>query len=131
MALAVVLLLGSAGVARADAAPPAGARSNEDVAALALRWYTDMQAGRFDRSQLVAAYSAQLTDEAVQDMSRHLNQYGAAPTAADVLQTRQAGDQSIYLVKLVFPRGDAASLVVGLDAAGKIFGINVMSLPGD
>ena len=90
-----------------------------------------MQAGRFDRSQLVAAYSAQLTDQAVQDMSRHLNQYGAAPTAAEVIRTRTAADQSLYLVKLVFPRGDAASLLVGLDAAGKIFGISIVSFPGE
>ena len=45
----------------------------------ALQWFTEMQAGRFDRTQLTAAYNAQLTDDAVQTMSRRLNEYGAPP----------------------------------------------------
>jgi hypothetical protein len=46
---------------------------------LTLQWFARMQAGQLDRTQLVAAYGAQLTDEAVQQMSRRLNEYGAAP----------------------------------------------------
>jgi hypothetical protein len=34
-------------------------------------------------------------------------------------------------VKLVFPRGDAASLLFGFDAEGEITGTTVMSLAGD
>ena len=50
--------------------------------ALALQWFAQMQAGKIDRTQYTAAYSAQLTDDAVQAMSRHLNQYGASPIVA-------------------------------------------------
>jgi hypothetical protein len=32
-----------------------------------------MQAGKIDRAQYIAAYAAQLTDDAVQAMSHHLN----------------------------------------------------------
>jgi hypothetical protein len=35
------------------------------------------------------------------------------------------------MVKLIFPRGDAAALLIGFDAQGKITGINHMSMPGD
>jgi hypothetical protein len=31
----------------------------------ALHWYTQMRTGQIDRTQLTAAYSAQLTDDAV------------------------------------------------------------------
>ena len=69
----------------------------------ALRWFTEMQGGRFDRTQLTDAYSAQLTDGAVQVMSRHLNEYGVPPKSAEILRSRTVGDQKFHLVKLVFP----------------------------
>jgi len=34
-------------------------------------------------------------------------------------------------VKLVFPRGDAASLLFGFDVEGKITGVGIMSMTGD
>jgi hypothetical protein len=34
-------------------------------------------------------------------------------------------------VKLIFPRGDAASLLFGFDTEGKITGVVAMSLAGD
>jgi len=47
------------------------------------------------------------------------------------LQSRTIADQNFYLVKLVFPRGDAASLLIGFDAEGKITGIDFISMAGD
>jgi len=35
------------------------------------------------------------------------------------------------VVKLIFPRGDAASLLIGLNAEGKITGISFLSMAGD
>lgn len=97
----------------------------------ALQWFAQMQAGQFDRTQLTAAYSAQLTDDAVQAMSRRLNEYGASPKSAEILQSRTVGDQTFHLVKLLFPRGDAASLLVAADTEGKITGITITSMAGD
>jgi hypothetical protein len=90
-----------------------------------------METGQIDRTQLASAYSAQLTDEAVQAMSRQLKRYGASPTSAQVLRSRATVDQMFYLVKLVFPRGDAAAMLVGLDTQGKITGIDFVSMAGD
>jgi hypothetical protein len=64
-------------------------------------------------------------------MTRNVNLYGASPTRAEILQSRTMADQKFYLVKLIFPRGDAASLLIGFDAEGKITGINFMSMAGD
>jgi hypothetical protein len=86
----------------------------------ALQWYTQMQSGELDRTQLNAAYSAHLTDEAVQQMSRCLDEYGASPKGAEIMQSRTLGDQTFHLVKILFPRCDAASLLFGCDTAGKI-----------
>ena len=123
--LVTALLTGGRVLALAD--PPAA----DNVKALALRWYEQMQAGKLDRSQLAAAYSAQLTDDAVRGMSRKVNLYGASPTSAEILQNRTIADQTFYLVKLIFPRGDAASLMIGFDTQGKITGINFTSMAGD
>lgn len=125
------LLIGSVGAALANPAPPASPRPEDSVEALTLDWFSQMQAGQIDRTQLTAQFSAQLTDDALEEMSRHLKLYGASPAAAKILQRRTTENQTIYLVKLLFPRGDAASLLVGLSAAGKITAISIVSMAGD
>jgi hypothetical protein len=50
---------------------------------------------------------------------------------AHILLSRTIGEQTFYLVKLHFPRGDAASLLFGFNAEGKITGIGIMSMAGD
>jgi hypothetical protein len=129
--LAVALIVRAVSVAFSNPAPQASARSEESVKALALQWFAEMEAGQIDRSQLESKYSAQLTDDAVQAMSRQLKRYGASPTSAQILRTRSFNDQTIYLVKLVFPRGDAAAMLVGFDTDGKITGIDFVSMAGD
>ena len=131
MLVVAALLTGSVAAALADPPPPSNAQAEDDVKALALRWYAQMQAGQLDRSQLAAAYSAQLTDDAVQAMARNVNSYGASPTSAEILHSRRIADQRFYLVKLIFPRGDAASLLLGFDAQGKITGLSFVSMAGD
>jgi hypothetical protein len=90
-----------------------------------------MQVGKIDRTQYTTVYGAQLTDEAIQAMSHHPNQYGASPLRAEIMQKRSVDNQTFYQVKLVFPRGDATSLLFGFDAEGKISGVAIMSMAGD
>jgi hypothetical protein len=90
-----------------------------------------MQLGKIDRTQYTATYGAQLTDEAVQAISHQLNEYGAPPLRAEIMQKRSVDNQTFYKVKLIFPRGDAASLLFGLDVEGKITGVAIMSMAGD
>jgi hypothetical protein len=132
-ALAAVLWAGTAAAAFAGPLPPASTRTGERVEALALQWFAQMKEGRIDRGQLTPEYSAQLTDDVVDAMSRYLKKYdyGAPPSDARVLRTRAVGDQTFYLVKLVFPRGDAASLLFGFDPEGKITGLSIISMAGD
>jgi hypothetical protein len=89
--------------------------------------------GEIDRSQLTTDYNAQLTDAAVQGMSKYLKDYDfdAPPTGAEILKTRVSGDQTFFVVRIAFPRGDTASLLMGLNAQGKITGIDLMSIAGD
>ena len=131
--LVAALLMGSVAAAFADSPPPSRAQPEKSVETLVLEWFAHMQAGQSDRTQLAADYSAQRTDDAVQSMSRYLkeHEYGAPPTGAQVLKTRTIGEQTFYVVTLVFPRGDAASLLLGFNAEGKIPGISLMSMAGD
>jgi len=129
--LVAVMSTASVATALADSAPPAGVPTEEGMKVLALQWYTQMQAGKIDRTQYTPAYGAQLTDDAVQGMSHYLNQYGASPTRAEILQGRSIENQTFYLVKLLFPRGDAASLLFGFDTEGKITAVGLESMAGD
>jgi hypothetical protein len=47
------------------------------------------------------------------------------------VQTNKDGDQTFAILKFVFPRGDATSLLFGFDAAGKVTGIAVGGMAGD
>jgi hypothetical protein len=129
--LAVALSIATTAAGLADPTPPDGVPTEDAMRAFALQWFAQMQAGKIDRTQYTAAYGAQLTDDAVQVMSRHLNEYGASPLHAEIMQKRSIDNQTFYKVKLIFPRGDATSLLFGFDAEGKITGIAIMSMAGD
>ena len=131
--LIVGALTGSIAGALADQVSSAAVRTEASVESLALQWFERMRTGQIDRGEMTATYSAQLTDDAVEGLSHFLKEYeyGASPTGAQVLMTRTIGDQTFYVVKLVFPRGDAASLMFGFDTEGKITGISLMSMAGD
>ena len=64
-------------------------------------------------------------------MSHHLNEYGASPRSAEILQRRSVGTQTFYMVKLLFPRSDAASILFGLNPQGKITAISIVTMAGD
>jgi hypothetical protein len=103
--LVAVLAVGTVGAAHTDAAPPEGAPSEACLTAFLTRWFTEIQAGRTNRSLSARAYVAQITDAAVATMSRDLNKYGASPLRAEIVQTRKDGEQNFYIVKFIFPRG--------------------------
>lgn len=123
------------GVTPAPAASvaPANVQTEKKVDDLALKWFAEMKTGQIDRRQLTSDYNARLTNDAVQEMSQYLKEhdYGVPPQRAEVVQTRTSGDQTLYVVKLVYPRGDAASLLFGFNAQGKITGISLLSMAGD
>jgi hypothetical protein len=129
--LVAALSVGPVAPACADAQPPAGAPTEASVSAWAMQWFKEMQAGRTDRSQYAPTYRAQITDDAVTEMSHALNEYGASPLRAEIVQTRKSGEQTFYVMKFVFPRGDATSLLFGFDAASKITGVGVGGMAGD
>ncbi len=96
-----------------------------------MRWFTEMMAGRTDRSQYAPAFAPEVTDAAVARIAHDLNAYGAAPLRAEIVQTKIEGDQTLAMIKFVFPRGDATSLLFGFDAAGKVTGVAVGGMAGD
>ena len=130
--VATLLTVSAATTLGASPLPPS-VRTDKSVETLALEWFGQMRTGQIDRTQLTADYSAQLTDTAVQELSRHLKEYdyGASPTGAQILKTRTIVEQTFYVVKILFPRGDAASLLLGFNVEGKITGISFMSMAGD
>jgi hypothetical protein len=107
--------------------------NDDNLEGFVLNWFAQMQAGQIDRTQLAPEYSGHLSDEAVQQMSRFLTEYhfGTSPLGAQILRRHASGDQTFYLAKILFPRGDAASLLFGFNQNGKITGISLMSMAGD
>jgi hypothetical protein len=118
---------------RANLATPASVKTDGSMEAFALQWFEQMRMGQIDRTQLAAHYDAHLTEDAVQGMSRFLKayDYGAAPLGAQIVRTHSTEEQTFHVVKLVFPRGDAASLLFGFDQAGKVTGVSLLGMAGD
>ena len=134
--LAGLLAAGPGAIARADESPPAAAPavaapSGSALTTWAKRWFAEMMAGRTDRTQYAAAFAPQVTDEAIARIAHDLNRYGATPLRAEIVQTKTDGDQTFAVLKFVFPRGDATSLLFGFDAAGKITGVAPSGIAGD
>jgi hypothetical protein len=128
-ALLLILAAQLVGAGSADPAQKLDSSDEARIAALANQWFIDMQQGKVDRSQHAPAYAAQITDDAVQEMSGNLSRYGA-PLRAEIATTRKIGQQVFYVVKFVFPRGEATALMFGFDAAGKITGVAVATMAG-
>jgi len=126
-----LLAFAPAATARADEVPASGAPTGATLTNWAMHWFTEMMAGRTDRSQYAPAFAPQVTDDAVARIAQDLNRYGAAPLRAEIVQSKKDGEQTFYVLKFVFPRGDATSLLFGFDAAGKITGVAVGGMAGD
>jgi len=122
---------GPLAMSSAEEAPPAAAQTGLALTALAMHWFTEMMAGRADRSQYAPAFALQVTDQAVTRIAHDLNRYGASPLRAEIVRTKKDGDQTFTVVKFVFSRGDATSLLFGFDGAGKITGVAVEGMAGD
>jgi hypothetical protein len=110
-----------------------GTMTEDRVDAVALKWFAEMRTGQIDRTLLNPKYSQQLTAATVESMSEYMKEhdFGASPRWAEVFREQSIGEQTFYAVKLVFPRGDATSLLFGFDRAGKITGVSVLSMAGD
>ena len=131
-ALLVALLAACpAATARADETPHAPAPTAAALTTWAMHWFSEMTAGRTDRSQYASGFVGEVTDAAVARMSQDLTRYGAAPLRAEIVQSKKDGDQTFYVLKFVFPRGDATSLLFEFDPQGKVTGIAVGGMAGD
>ena len=86
--------------------------------------YLQLQAGKIDRAQYNAAYCAGITDDAVQAMSRRLQPIRRL-AAARGRPEKHGRQPDFYVMELLFPRGDAASLLFSFDTEGKIAGVAV------
>jgi len=126
-ALLATLFTGFFSFAFGDQAPRIDPRSSDSVKRLALEWFGRLQAGQIDRTQMTSELNAHLTDDAVKGMARYLKSYGPA-TRDEIVQSRMIQDQMFYVVKLFLQRGDALSLLIGLDENGKITGITFPSM---
>ena len=113
----------------AELLPPA----DEDLRALALQWFERMRTGAIDRTQLARCLQ-RATDRrggARDGAATQSLRVWAAPLGAETVRTETRAGETFAVVKLVFPRGDSANLLIGLDAEGKIAGLNLMSMAGD
>jgi len=67
-----MLAVAPVAMARADETPPVAAPTGDALTTWAMRWFTEIQAGRTDRSLYAPGFVAEVTDAAVAQMSRDL-----------------------------------------------------------
>jgi hypothetical protein len=129
----LVAMLLSCGIGPGSAAAAPAALTADSVQKSALEWFDRMRTGQIDRTQLTADFNAQLTDETVETTSRFLQAHGYVepPAEAKLVDTRAAGDETLYTVRLSFARGNAASLQISVGGDGKISDISLSNTGGD
>ena len=129
----LVAMLLSCGIGARFAAAGPAALTADSVQKSALEWFDRMRTGQLDRTQLTADFNAQLTDETVETTSRFLQAHGYVepPAEAKLVDTRTAGDETLYTVRLSFASGKAANLQISVSGDGKISDISLLNTGGD
>jgi hypothetical protein len=127
-ALCAALLIANVAAAPQAAASPeaAGAPAAVDQSKLALakEWFTRMQTGDIDHSQLSDSGNMSLDADTVKDISAQVAPLGAPVTFVQQQVGVQNGGAS-YTYLLTFKNGTKLSFVLLLDGSGKIAGISV------
>ena len=127
-ALCAAILIASVAAAPQAAASPeaAGAPAAVDQSKLALakEWFTRMQTGDIDHSQLSDSGNMSLDADTVKDISAQVAPLGAPVTFVQQQVGVQNGSAS-YTYLLTFKNGTKLSFVLLLDGSGKIAGISV------
>jgi hypothetical protein len=128
LALCAAILFASVAAAPQAAASPeaAGAPAAVDQSKLALakEWFTRMQTGDIDHSQLSDSGNMSLDADTVKDISAQVAPLGAPVTFVQQQVGVQNGGAS-YTYLLTFKNGTKLSFVLLLDGSGKIAGISV------
>jgi D-alanyl-D-alanine carboxypeptidase len=106
-------------LAALDNTPAAG--ENPAITALARQWLHMAQTGQVDRSQLTAAFSKDLTPDAIAGAKDALGPMGA-PTAFIFRGKTTENGITQYEYKVSFKTA-AVKMVIGIDKAGKIAGM--------
>ena len=127
-ALCAALLIAIVAAAPQAAASPEAAGSpaavDQSKLALAKEWFTRMQTGDIDHSQLSDSGNMSLDADTVKDISAQVAPLGAPVTFVQQQVGVQNGGAS-YTYLLTFKNGTKLSFVLLLDGSGKIAGISV------
>ena len=102
----------------------ARAAVDQSKLALAKEWFTRMQTGDIDHSQLSDSGNMSLDADTVKDISAQVAPLGAPVTFVQQQVGAQNGGAS-YAYLLTFKNGTKLSFVLLLDGSGKIAGISV------
>ncbi|HVS46003.1 MAG TPA: hypothetical protein VMS32_04995, partial [Verrucomicrobiae bacterium] len=109
-----------------DTALPSGLSTPASAAIdrLAERCFTDLQAGKIDRTQLTGAANLALPPAAVKNISKQLRPL-RAPSSFVLKYTGRSGDVAEYVYRVTFDDGRAVMFGFSFDIAqGKVAGLH-------
>ncbi len=107
------------------AVPPAPLATEEPgITARAKDWFSRIQTGNLDRTQLTAQASAAFTDAVVKNVAAQIAPLGA-PAAFTFVDKKTIGDNTAYTYKLTFA-STALYYIFVLDIAGRISGLRLV-----
>ncbi len=106
-------------------APPAPVPTEEPgITARAKDWFSRIQSGNLDRTQLTAQANAAFTDAVVKNVAGQIAPLGT-PTAFTFVDKRAIGDNTAYTYKLSFG-STALYYIFVLDIAGRVSGLRLV-----
>jgi hypothetical protein len=112
--------------APADTALPSGLSmpAPDAIARLAERCFTELQAGKIDRTQLTDATNLALPPAALKNISKQLGPL-RAPSSFALEHTGRSGDVAEYVYRVTFGDGRAVMFGFSFDVAqGKVAGLH-------
>lgn len=93
--------------------------------ARAKSWFSQLQTGKVDRSQLATAVNGALTDAQVQQAKQMIGGLGA-PTSFVQKQEMSQGGNTVGVYHLTFPNGSTMDFAFAIDSEGKVSGLRLI-----
>jgi hypothetical protein len=101
---------------------------NPQMLAQAKSWFTQLQAGKIDRSQLAPGMASSLTDEQVTNVSAQIKSLGTPVTFEQQQTMTQNGvNYAVYL--LTFGDSKKLDFIFAVDGQGKVAGLRLQPAP--
>lgn len=112
-------------LAAPEPSPAAAAPASVDTLTRAKAWFSALQSGKVDRTQMTDTMNKDLSDEQIKNLSAKYGPLGD-PTSFEQVKTGSEAGSSVYTYRLAFSNGDHLNFLFAIDGNDKVSGLYIL-----